>query len=425
LLVVLTIGLTSPLLTMLSTVLQPEAAADLVKNSQLISLLAGNWGNIALQTEVAISASALLVFASNTAIIGSYHVFMALARMEFFPAFILKRNKLRDTPHYSIALAAGIPIIILLAVQGRLDLLGDLYAFGLLGAFSLTCLGLDIIRHRERKAARAVGGQLSRDNGHVQAPPQHLLRSAENLAKTDLHANGPAAAGGLDPETVAMLASPSRDWRMRLHDLWYNVDFWLGILTTFLVVLAWTTNLIYKHLATEFGSAVTALGMLVAYINYARYKQKGRLPVVTTGVEGRLPGSILAVLSYDNPHNDAVVRAALNHADGKPVVFLYVGEPKTQRVPTMFEFVDPYHDDQQAKETFSVAESIAQKAKIPRRYVYRQDKPGVVASVWQVIHPHDTVLSPEDCMEVVDVNPDRIRYEITPDGKVAHLLKRW
>src|SRR6266566_6681773 len=367
----------------------------------------------------------LLVVASNTAIIGSYHVFMALARMEFFPAFILKRNKLRDTPHYSIALAAGIPIIILLAVQGRLDLLGDLYAFGLLGAFSLTCLGLDIIRRRERKAARAVGGQLSRDNGHVQAPPQHLLGSAENLAKTDLHANGPAVAGGLDPEAVAMLATPTRDWRMRLHDLWYNVDFWLGILTTFLVVLAWTTNLIYKHLATEFGSAVTALGMLVAYINYARYKQKGRLPVVTTGLEGRLPGSILAVVSYDNPQNDAVVRAALNHADGKPVVFLYVGEPKTQRVPTMFEFVDPYHDDQQAKETFSVAESIAQKAKIPRRYVYRQDKPGVVASVWQVIHPHDTVLSPEDCMEVVDVNPDRIRYEITPDGKVAHLLKRW
>src|SRR5260370_354424 len=97
LLVVLTIGLTSPLLTMLSTVLQPAAAADLVKNGQLISLLAGHWGNIALQTEVAISASALLVFASNTAIIGSYHVFMALARMEFFPAFILKRNNLRGT----------------------------------------------------------------------------------------------------------------------------------------------------------------------------------------------------------------------------------------------------------------------------------------------------------------------------------------
>src|SRR6266487_2479716 len=75
LLVVLTIGLTSPLLTMLSTLLQPQEAADPLKNSQLISLLAGHWGNIILQTEVAISASALLVFASNTAIIGAYHVF--------------------------------------------------------------------------------------------------------------------------------------------------------------------------------------------------------------------------------------------------------------------------------------------------------------------------------------------------------------
>src|SRR5260221_4468927 len=218
LLVVLTIGLSSPLFTMVSTVLQPAAAADLVKNSQLISLLAGHWGNIALQTEVAISASALLVFASNTAIIGSYHVFMALARMEFFPAFILKRNKLRDTPHYSIALPAGIPFIILLACQGRIDLLGDLYAFGLLGAFSLTCLGLDIIRHRERKAARAVGGQLSRDNGHVQAPPQQMLRSAEGIVKENKSVDGQAPVGGLDPKTIAMLPTPPRNWPTQLRD---------------------------------------------------------------------------------------------------------------------------------------------------------------------------------------------------------------
>ena len=426
LLVVLTIGLTSPLLTMFSTILQPGAAANPVQNSQLISLLAGHWGNIALQTEVAVSASALLVFASNTAIIGSYHVFMALSRMEFFPAFVLKRNKLRGTPHYSIALATGIPIVILLFVGGHLDILGDLYAFGLLGAFSLTCLGLDIIRHRERKAARAVAAHLQERNGSVQAPSQEILRSAEGIVKENKSVDGQAPVGGLDPKTIAMLATPARNWRTRLRDLWYNLDFWLGILTTFLVILAWTTNLIYKHMATAFGGSVAAFGMLVAYITYTRYKEKGRLPVVvTTGVDGRLPGSILAVLSYDNPHNDAIIRAALSHADGKPVVFLYVGEPKMQPIPQLFEFVDPYHDDQPAKEAFGLAESMARKSKVPRRYVYRQDKPGVVAGVWQVVHPHDTVLSPEDCLEVVDVNPDRIRYEITPDGKVAHLLKRW
>src|SRR6266480_4493803 len=154
--VVLTIGLTSPLLTMFSTILLQNEAADPVKNSQLISLLAGHWGNIILQTEVAISASALLVFASNTAIIGAYHVFMALSRMEFLPSFILRRNKLRDTPHISIALATGIPIAILIAVQGRIDILGDMYAFGLLGAFTLTCLGLDIVRARDWRRAKAI-----------------------------------------------------------------------------------------------------------------------------------------------------------------------------------------------------------------------------------------------------------------------------
>jgi amino acid transporter len=423
--VVLTIGLTSPLLTMLSTILLPTEAADPVKNSQLISLLAGHWGGIVLQTEVAISASALLVFASNTAIIGAYHVFMALSRMEFFPAFVLKRNKLRGTPHYSIALATGIPIVVLLLVNGNINILGDMYAFGLLGAFTLTCLGLDIVRYRERKAARAIAGQLPHTNGSVLASSEELLRSESKLTREYARANGIAPVNGLEPETIAMLASPAHNWRTRLRDLWYNLDFWLGVLTTFLVALAWSTNLVVKHLATLFGGTVAGLGMAVAYVNYAQYKRKGRLPVVTTGVEGRLPGSILAVLMPDNPHNDAVIRTAISNADENPVVFLYVGQPSTRRVPRMFEFVDPYHEDQQAKETFGKAENMAKKSKIARRFVYRQEEPGTVASVWQVVHPRDTVVAAEITPEVVDVNPDRIRYELTAGGKIAHLIKRW
>ena len=129
-LVVLTVGLTSPLLTLLSTLLEPAAAADPVKSAQIISILAGRWGGQFLQTEVAISASALLIFAGNTAIIGSYHVFLALARMEFFPEILTRRNKLRDTPHYSIMLAVGIPIIVLLLVKGAISM------------FSVTCMRL-------------------------------------------------------------------------------------------------------------------------------------------------------------------------------------------------------------------------------------------------------------------------------------------
>src|SRR5947208_6221278 len=198
LLVVLTIGITSPLLTMLSTLLQPHEANDPVLSNQLISLLGGHWGNVFLQTEMAISASALLVFASNTAIIGSYHVFMALSRMEFFPAFVLQRNKLRGTPHYSIALATGIPIAILIVARGSLDLLGNLYAFGLLGAFTLTCLGLDLVRYRERRAARAktyVAPLHPQDNGIEPVAPGNMADITPPATPESLSMNGDQIAG--------------------------------------------------------------------------------------------------------------------------------------------------------------------------------------------------------------------------------------
>ena len=428
LLVVLTIGITSPLLTMFTTLLLPtQTLEDPILSNQVVSLLAGNWGNIVLQTEVAISASALLVFASNTAIIGSYHVFMALSRMDFFPAFVLKRNKLRGTPHYSIALATGIPIVVLVIANGSINFLGELYAFGLLGAFTLTCLGLDIIRYRERKAARTLAARLSNANrnGASQPSPDDIqYRTAESRLE-NAGLNGPVSESGLQLENIEMLASPVRNWRTRIRELWYNIDFWLGILTTFLVATAWTTNLIFKRPATLFGGTVAGIGMLVAYINYRRQKQKGYLPVVYTGIEGRLPGSILAVLTAKNGHNDMIIRSAINSADGKPVVFLYLGEPKAARIPQIFEVYDPYLDDPQAKKSFGKAENLAQKSKSPRRFVYSTEEPGAIADVWHIAHPHDTIIAAEYAKDVQDVNPDRIRYELTPDGKVAHLIKRW
>src|SRR5216683_2583243 len=317
LLVVLTIGITSPLLTMLSTTLLPKnKVGDSILSGQVISLLAGHFGGMwgqFLQIEVAISASALLIFASNTAIIGTYHVFMALSRMEFFPAFILKRNRLRGTPHYSIALATGIPIVVLVIANGSINFLGELYAFGLLGAFTLTCLGLDIIRYRERKAARTLAARLSNANRNGASQPSTddiQYRTAEaRLENAGL--NGPVSESGLQLENIEMLASPVRNWRTRIRELWYNIDFWLGILTTLLVATAWTTNLIFKSPATLFGGTVAGIGMLLAYINYRRQKQKGYLPVVYTGIEGRLPGSILAVLTAKNGHNDMIIRSAI------------------------------------------------------------------------------------------------------------------
>jgi amino acid transporter len=421
--VVLTIGITSPLLTMLSTVLQPRAAANPVLSAQIVSLLGGHFGSIVLQTEVAISASALLVFASNTAIIGTYHVFMALSRMDFFPAFVLKRNKLRGTPHFSIGLATVIPILVLIAVNGDINILGDMYAFGLLGAFSLTCLGLDIVRHRERKMAR----QRAVNAGSVQnsrpIPPERLLQDMTVHPPEQNMLNGNANGVSTAVGTSVRLPAPPSLWKR----VWGNIDFWLGILTTVLVITAWSTNLVSKPLATGFGGGVAALGMLIAYINYRLHKRSGRLPVMLTGVEGQLPGSVLAVLTASNGQNDAVIRTAISNAEGHPVVFLYLANPTTtvRRTPSIFEMVDPYLEDAHAKDYFGKAEALAQKAKVSRRFIYRQQGDDIVGRIWQVVHPRDTVIAASKADKWGDINPDRIRYELTSQGKVAHMIKHW
>ena len=427
LLVVFTIGLTSPLLTMFATLLLPsQVVGDPVLSTQVISLLGGHWGNIVLQTEVAISASALLIFAGNTAIIGTYHVFLALSRMEFFPRFVQQRNTLRGTPHFSILLAVAIPICVLIAAQGHITVLGDLYAFGLLGAFTLTCVGLDIVRHRERKAARAA-------RAAPRSPTRGLPWNGDsvpaNEALIDTTPAAQAPASSLEETGTRGLRedrpAPSPYTRRMVLDAWHTCKFYLGLLTTALVMLAWTTNLVAKPMATIFGGSVTLLGMGIAFFTFARKKQQGHVPVPITHAAEHLPGSLLAVLVSDNEHNEAVIHSAIENAHGQPVTFLYLGRATTNRVPRLFEVHDPYYDDETARKTFGRAEHLAQKAKIARRFVYQQQEPEALERIWQVIHPHNLVVSPENTSLFEEINPDRIRYEVTPDGSVAHLLKSW
>lgn len=417
--VVITIGITSPLLTILSTLLQQKAAADPVLATQLLSLLGGHWGNMVLQTEVAISASLILIFASNTAVIGAYHVFMALARMEFFPRFILKRNKFRQTPHWSIALAVGIPIIVLIAVNGEINILGDMYAFGLLGAFSVTCLGLDILRSRERRRA-------------------HHLQHAEHELHFAHQTNGQSAEASLrqlidypmlharpykNGEEPVVHERPSPVWKATKRG-WKQADYWLGIATTLLVISAWLISLVSKPLATAFGGTVACIGMGFAYINYIR--GKGRGPVVTTILSERMPDALLAVLTARHGHNESVINTAISNAHGKPVVFLYLAEPVARPEPRLFEVIDPYLDDQQARDILKQAAIQAKEARLSAQFVYRQQEPGATARIWNKMRPHDMVLSADEAGQCGGINPDLIRYEFASGGgKVAHLLKRW
>jgi amino acid transporter/nucleotide-binding universal stress UspA family protein len=193
LLVIACILITSPLMTAFETALLDVSRA---RPERFLFELGQHFGTGALQIAIVLTAGTLLMGAANTAIIGCYHVFLALVRLGFMPAWLAERSSRFNTPHRAIAISVAIPVLVVVASRGQTALLGELYAFGLLGAFALTSVGLDRIRWQER--ARSVG-------------------------------------------------------------------FYLGLLTSLLIVTSWVVNLVHKQLATLFGGSVTLIGIALAY----------------------------------------------------------------------------------------------------------------------------------------------------------------
>ncbi|MBV9525623.1 MAG: APC family permease, partial [Candidatus Dormibacteraeota bacterium] len=267
LLVIVTVALTSPALTLWATTLLHTQGAD---PNQFVSLLGGFAAGPIVQAEVAASAALLLVFAGNTAIIGCYHVFLALSRMRFLPQRLQARNRWRGTPHWAIAAATVVPVAVVIVSRGDTGVLGDMYAFGLLGAFSVTCVCLDIVRFRERKYRR---------------------RGA--------------------PRTGLPM-------------------FVLGLVTSVLVVTAWATNLVAKPLATIFGGAVLCTGLLVVGVTthlQRRRSHPGVVPVVHRFEvwHPALEDPLLVLLSEDHVRTREVARAAVREAAARDVVFAFIG----------------------------------------------------------------------------------------------------
>ncbi len=146
--VAVSVVLTAPALTFLSTasLSDPVKAAE---SPRFISALAAVWGGMGLQLAVVLTACALLLLAANTAIIGSYHVQLALTRRDFLPASLGALSHRFQTPSRAIALATVVPAVVLLAVGGDMTRLGELYAFGLLGSLLIMSVGIDVLRFRD------------------------------------------------------------------------------------------------------------------------------------------------------------------------------------------------------------------------------------------------------------------------------------
>ncbi len=371
--VVGTMVITSPLLTLWSTTLLQPATAD--QQAQVISLLGAHVAGTIVGDYVAISGALLLVFASNTAIIGGYHVFIALGRMGFFPRAIERRNQWRRTPHWAILAAVSMPIAIALVSDANPDLLGDLYAFGLLGTFVLTCVSLDLVRWRERA--------------------QWTRTSA--------------------------------------------VIFGLGVVTTVLVVVAWLTNLVAKPLATEFGGGLTVVGLVIGLLTFRYYRSRrpavfpipfrahrAAESIAAALGRKRAADEVLVILPHEQLAAEAVIAEAAVAAKGRAAVFLYRGNRYPNQNHELLEVSDPYLRDYSAHDAFARAEKMT-RAQVPsRRFVY---VPGNlprewVGEVWRTIAPRETVVTDEDHGMIPPVAIDRVRRHHSDGTTVLHLYAR-
>jgi hypothetical protein len=367
--VVLTMAITSPLLTLWSTTLLANNADP----NQFISLLGARVAGQFLGNYVAVSGAILLVFASNTAIIGAYHVFIALARMGFLPRVVEHRNHLRLTPHWAVGAAVALPVAIVVGAQANVNLLGDLYAFGLLGTFALTCISLDVVRWREY-----------------------------------------------------------RRWKVRTI-AFYAV----GVLTTVLVIGAWAINIVAKPLATEFGGGLTVIGVIagLATYRYSRSRRPAVFPVpfrpqraiesIAAALGGNpKAGDVLVVLPHEQIAAEAVIAEATRAAAGRGAVFLYRGERHEPEERELLEVSDPYLKDFSAHDAFARAELLSRKHIPNRRYVY---VPGnlpreIVAEVWRTVSPKETVVTVEDQGVLPPMAIDRIRRHTSDGTTVLHMF---
>ncbi|MES2643277.1 MAG: universal stress protein [Myxococcota bacterium] len=208
--VAVSVVLTAPALTFLSTATLPGSVKSHA-SERLVAELAAVWGGYGLQIAVVLTACSLLLLAANTAIIGNYHVQLALTRRDFLPHGLGALSHRFQTPYRAILLGTVVPAVVLLTVGGDMSRLGELYAFGLLGSFVLTSVGIDVLRYRDGE----------------------------------------------------------RGWM-----------FWVGILTSVAVVVAFAAILVSKPTATLFGGGLTAFGMAIAVGTHTGWFERtlARLP---------------------------------------------------------------------------------------------------------------------------------------------------
>jgi nucleotide-binding universal stress UspA family protein len=155
LLVIASVLVTVPVFTAITV--EAASASRIAPQGALLAAVALDYGGRELQIAIAVTGALLLLLAAKAAFLGCYNVFQAIGDHGYLPAAVGKAHPHEEAPRGAVILVTVGALVLVLATGGEPHMLAQLFAFGLLGSYTITSVSLDVLRWRERRRGFVFG----------------------------------------------------------------------------------------------------------------------------------------------------------------------------------------------------------------------------------------------------------------------------
>jgi amino acid transporter/nucleotide-binding universal stress UspA family protein len=148
-LLVASVLITVPVLT--AVAVEAATAHRIGAQGALLAAVARDYGGAHLALAVVATGVVLLLLAAKVAFLGCYNVFQAIGELGYLPAAVAKSHLHEDAPRGAAVVVTVAALALALGTAGNPKMLAQLFAFGLLGSYTITSVSLAVLRWRERR----------------------------------------------------------------------------------------------------------------------------------------------------------------------------------------------------------------------------------------------------------------------------------
>jgi amino acid transporter/nucleotide-binding universal stress UspA family protein len=148
-LVLVSLVITVPVFTVIGV--EAAQARGIGPHPALLAAVAEAYGGRGLLVALSLTGAGFLLVGANVAFIGCYNVFKAVGELGYLPAAMAMRHKRFGTPRVAIVAITIATVLLVITTGGELFRLGKVFAFGLLGSYTITAISMAVISWREKR----------------------------------------------------------------------------------------------------------------------------------------------------------------------------------------------------------------------------------------------------------------------------------